>query len=99
MTDKNEKEPRRKIKNELRKKAHEEFEKNLPMSRELFQSLFDYLDEKLTNSDCDNTLKMTMFFLVEKSGINTDNVIEWLQDNGGNCDCEVLANVEEMFEH
>jgi len=99
MADKNEKARRKQLKNELRNKEQSEFEKNLPMSRELFGSLFNYLDTELSATDCDNTLKLTTNFLQKNHVTNIDTVENWLNENGGYCDCEVLANVEEKFEH
>jgi len=82
---------------EFRKKQREEFEKSLPMSRELFQELFDYLDITLED-ECDDTLRLTAAFLHAQKVENVDEVLFWLNDKGGYCDCEVLANVEELFE-
>lgn len=62
MPDKNETERRRQIQKELNKKAQIEFEKNLPVSREIFQNLFDFLDEKIEENGCDDSLKMTKQF-------------------------------------
>ena len=98
MPDKKEIERRKQIKKELREKARLEFDQSLPISRSEFQNLFDFLDEKLSENECDDSLKLTIEFL-NKSGIQNINEIEnWLQENGGYCDCEVLGNVEEMFE-
>lgn len=41
---------------------------------------------------------MTTKFLENKGFENMNEVIEWLNDQEGYCDCEVLANVEEKFE-
>ena len=30
---------------------------------------------------------------------DADEVLEWLEDHGGSCDCEVLANIEEQFDN
>jgi len=30
--------------------------------------------------------------------LDEDRIIPWLEEHGGGCDCEVLANVEEEFE-
>lgn len=98
MPDKNEIEIRKQIKKELREKAKQEFEQNLPMSREKFQNLFDYLDEKLVEYDCDDSLKLTTAFLQENKIENIEKIKNWLRENGGYCDCEVLNNVEEMFD-
>lgn len=98
MPDKNEIERRKQIKKELREKAKIEFENSLPISREKFTQLFDFLDEKLGEYDCDDSLKLTNEFLQEYNIENIQEVKNWLQENGGYCDCEVLNNVEEMFD-
>ncbi|HEX7869188.1 MAG TPA: DUF2695 domain-containing protein [Chryseobacterium sp.] len=97
MPDKEEKARRRQIHKELQEKAQIEFEKSLPISRENFQSLFDFLDEKLEKNGCDDGLKLTKQFLETNQIQNVDEVENWLKENGGFCDCEVLYNVEELF--
>jgi len=72
------------------------FEASLPMARDLFERLFDYLDEQLTDEDCSNTLALTVSFL-EQNNIESEPVSCWLKEHGGYCDCEVLANIEELF--
>lgn len=79
----------------MREKANLEFENSLPMSRKKFIQLFDYFDEKLSKKDCDDSLKLTTEFLQEN---HMEEIENWLQEKGGYCDCEVLNNVEEMFE-
>lgn len=96
--DKQEKERRKQIRNELRQKQQEEFEKSLPMERPGFQKLFDYLDDQLGKMGCDNTNALTAGFLEKCKIPNIENVLSWLAENGGYCDCEILANVEEKFE-
>ena len=83
---------------ELLKKYEEEkkqkFLNSLPRPVEKFILLFDYLDK--TNQGCKGDLQLTIKFLKEHQCPIKD-VIEWLYRNGGGCDCEVLANVEEQF--
>ena len=98
MPDKNEIERRKQIKRELREKAKLEFENSLPISREKFTQLFDFLDEKLGEYNCDDSLKLTNQFFHEYKIENIQEVKNWLQENGGYCDCEVVNNVEEMFD-
>lgn len=98
MPDKNEKERRRQIRKELQEKAQIEFEESLPVSREIFQNLFDFLDEKLEEHDCDDSLNLTKKFLETNHIENIEEVENWLKENGGFCDCEVLYNVEEKFD-
>ncbi|MBD3903520.1 DUF2695 domain-containing protein [Chryseobacterium sp. Ch-15] len=98
MPNKTEKARRKQIQKELQEKAQAEFEKFLPISREDFQNLFDYLDENLEENNCDNSLKLTKQFLETNQIQNIEEVENWLKENGGFCDCEVLYNVEELFE-
>jgi hypothetical protein len=95
MPSQDEKQRRKQILDDLAKKQKEAFENNLPMSRDQFQKLFDFLDEEL--EDCDDTLKLTEAFLTQTGIVDKKRVLEWLNQNGGYCDCEVLANVEEQF--
>lgn len=90
------KEEQKRIKRELREKEKQGFIDSLPMSIELFNELFDVLDERLAIQGCDDTLKITLEFLAEKS-IPASIAVEWMKEHGGYCDCEVLANVEDPF--
>lgn len=72
------------------------FLESLPFETASFKMLFDCLDAALQNGGCDNTLKYTVKFLNENK-LPMENSIAWLNENGGSCDCEVLANVEEKF--
>ena len=79
-------------------KEKQSFLDSLPMDEEVFWELFDYLDERLEEQDgCDHSLSLTRVFL-ETKGVEVENILEWIVDNGGGCDCEVLYNVEERFE-
>jgi type IV secretory pathway VirB9-like protein len=99
MPDKGEKERRKKIMEELTKNSISEFEASLPTSREIFKNLFDYLEDELTKYDCDSRLTLTRKFLSNNKIINIDAILNWLLENGGGCDCEVLANIEDLFEY
>ena len=92
-----EKARRKQIRNELREKHRLEFEKSLPMGRENFADLFNYLEVELEENGCDDTTKLTERFLEKNRVTNIKTILNWLADNGGYCDCEILANVEEKF--
>ena len=47
----------------------------------------------LEAQECDNTLTISRELLVDMRIFDVDGSIEWLQDHGGFCDCEVLLNV------
>ena len=59
--------------------------------------LFGHLDSELGNHPCDHTLRLTTAWLVA-NGHEPERVVPWLRENGGYCDCEVLANVEDKLE-
>ncbi|GEO02522.1 hypothetical protein AAE02nite_01860 [Adhaeribacter aerolatus] len=93
-----EKERQKQLKAEVMRNEKEKFLNNLPISAGQFKELFTFLDEQLEQEGCDDTLFITKSYLGSK-GIEQENVIAWLEENGGFCDCEVLANVEEKFEN
>lgn len=98
MADKTERNNRKQLLSDLRKKAGDEFENSLPMSKENFKKLFDYLNTELGDKGCDDTNRITRLFLDQIDAANSQGVLDWLADKGGYCDCEILANVEEQFE-
>ncbi|MBC5773157.1 DUF2695 domain-containing protein [Pontibacter sp. KCTC 32443] len=93
-----EKDRQKQLRAELKIKEKENFLNSLPIPADQFKELFDFLDEKLEQDGCDDTLSLTKSYL-DKQGIENEKVVSWLEENGGYCDCEVLANVEEKFEN
>jgi hypothetical protein len=70
-----------------------EAEAAMPISKPDLKALFDYVDEKLEDDGCDRTLKATTAFLLQRQ-LPQDLITDWLREEGGGCDCEVIANVE-----
>ena len=93
---KTEKERRNIIKRQLKKEEKEKALDSLPISTGKINELLDYLEEKISVIDCDETLKLTLDF-IDKNNLPKDILIDWFTENGGHCDCEVLANVEEII--
>ncbi|WP_425618270.1 DUF2695 domain-containing protein [Anatilimnocola sp. NA78] len=69
----------------------------LPLPDEQMQAMFDMLDWALPDRGCDHTLRMVREW-AEEAGLSFDAVAAWCLENGGNCDCEVLANCEECWQ-
>lgn len=67
-------------------------EKELPASKSILESLFDYLDEKLGDAGCDNTVRLTLEF-AKLNRLDENRLCAWTEKYGGYCDCEVLANI------
>lgn len=90
----------KKLKKQLRTMYKEKeksiFKNSLPLEKKEFLLLFNYLDEMLDIHQCDNTLKFTLEFLRENN-LPIEKSLDWLRENGGFCDCEVLANIEEKI--
>jgi hypothetical protein len=69
---------------------------SLPFNTTLFERLFDYLDEMLGIDGCDDTLRYTRKFLSDNN-LPVEKSLDWMNENGGYCDCEVLANIEDKI--
>lgn len=68
----------------------------MPLSKEDLRGLFEHLDSELA-SGCDHTANKTLAYLRSRA-LSPEGIVPWLQELGGYCDCEVLANVEQQFE-
>ncbi len=95
MPEKSERLRRKEILREVAAKKRAEAEKQLPMSLAQLKGLLDSLDKALA-AGCDHSLQYTQAYLNSQS-LATEMVVPWLQEQGGFCDCEVLANVEEEW--
>lgn len=66
----------------------------------LFQRMFFYrLNEKLSAFQCDHTYRFTRQILTQMqfSRGKINDILEIFKKNGGECDCEVLYNVESLL--
>lgn len=93
------KEKRKEILKQVAQEELIKFRKNLPIDENIFPKLFDFLDIELENHGCNHTSTLTKTFLQKIGVLNIIEVTEWLADNGGYCDCEILANVEDLFDY
>jgi hypothetical protein len=92
MGDKAERERRKVL---LRATKSEEFliaEQELPAPKSMLDLLFSFLDETLSETECDDTLRLTIKF-AQSHGLDENRLRSWTEKYGGYCDCEVLANV------
>jgi hypothetical protein len=68
-----------------------------PIAPAELKSLFDFLDAELPRRGCDHSRRLTESWIRQR-GHDTQSVFTWLDNNGGFCDCEVLANCEQAFD-
>ena len=83
---------------QYQEQQNQELLKGLNTDIENIRELLDHLDEYFSEESCDDTLKETEVFL-KRNKIEVESTLNWLRDNGGYCDCEVLANVEDKIEN
>jgi len=104
MPGKEEKKRRREIVKSIRAHEHDQAEASRPLEKRVLRELLDHLEQNvficLENREpsvlCDHTLKHTKKFL-QDAGVWQDELVEWLEEYGGFCDCEVACNVFEYW--
>ena len=97
MPSKEEKDRRKLLLQQIKQEKRARGRAQLPLDSEAMRKLFDYVDAKLSETECDNDLTHTRAYL-SAAGLPPEKTIRWLQDHGGCCDCEVLANAEQEWE-
>ena len=88
---------RKTTRNTLRQTEQDRLRASIPMSSTQMKALFDFVDKKLSESECDDTLRYTIGFL-RTQPVEPETVLSWLEKAGGYCDYEVIANAEEKLE-
>lgn len=95
MPEKSERLRRKEIVRAVAANKRAEAERQLPMSLVQLDGLLDTLDKALAGG-CDHSLQYTQAYL-NSQNLAFEDVVPWLHEHGGFCDCEVLANVEEEW--
>jgi len=96
MPSQSEKEKRKELLNRFKKEEENKFLDSLPIDKQKFQELFHFLDQEL-EAGCNHDLRLTEKYL-NSNNLPINKTLDWLRENGGYCDCEVLFNVEEKSE-
>jgi len=68
-----------------------------PLSSEELEELFDGVDSAIEQNGCDHTLRYTEQWLAAHVS-DPLPTLTWLRNNGGCCDCEVIANACDHWE-
>jgi hypothetical protein len=95
MTSQAERDRRKAMMRAARQRERQEAEAQMPLGRDDLAALLDHLGEALAEG-CDHSLRLTKRFLSGHS-LSEEAIIPWLREQGGYCDCEVLANVENAW--
>jgi hypothetical protein len=92
MVDKAERERRKVLLRAMKTEELLRAEQELPAPKPVLHLLFNFLDEELSKTECDDTLRLTIEF-AQSHGLDENLLCSWTEKYGGYCDCEVLANV------
>lgn len=85
-----------------RKKAWKEQERHraqaaFPLTNELLESLFASVEAQIDKEGCDHTHRFTDKWVSEHKQPRIP-IFEWIEEHGGFCDCEVVANTRDHWE-
>ncbi len=65
---------------------------SLPAQQDTISDLIDYVEDELSESDCNHSLQFAMRYMMENH-LNFGKITSWLNENGGYCDCKVMAEI------
>ena len=95
MSERLDKKTRKEKLHEVRASKRAAARAKLPLTDDQMQAMFDMLDAELPKLKCDHTLRLVRSW-AEQQNIPFDGLASWCHENGGHCDCEVLANAEQQ---
>ena len=68
-----------------------------PVPDELLKSLFASVEDDVETIGCDHSMRFTEEWIAQGKQ-SREPLIAWLKENGGYCDCEVVANARDHWE-
>ena len=68
----------------------------LPAGPETISALIDHVEDELYETECNHSLQYSMKFMMENR-LDFPKITSWLNDNGGYCDCKVLAEIAPIW--
>ena len=66
----------------------ERFFAELPITKEEMESMFEFIEDELYETTCDDTAKFAMQFMLNEN-LPFPKILAWLNANGGHCDCKL----------
>jgi hypothetical protein len=97
MPQESEKARRKEIVRSHREARRKSIRDGLPVPSELLRLLFNHVDARLEEDECDHSLRFTREFIHDQQ-LPEEKVLSWLREAGGYCDCEVIGNAEEILD-
>lgn len=72
------------------------FVDSLPAGQATISELIDFVEDELYDSECNHSLRFSMQHMMENH-LDFGKITSWLSDNGGYCDCKVLAEIAPIW--
>jgi hypothetical protein len=69
---------------------------SLPAGQDTISDLIDFVEDELSENECNHSLQYSMKFMMDNR-LNFPKITSWLNDNGGYCDCKVLAEIAPIW--
>lgn len=70
----------------------QQFLDRLPAGAETVSKMLDFIEDELYENDCDHHLLHAMRYMMDNR-LDFPKLTAWLNDNGGYCDCKVMAEI------
>ena len=74
----------------------EAFIDTLPSGPETIGRLLDFIEDELSENECNHSLQYAMRFMMEKR-LDFPKITGWLNENGGYCDCKALEQIAPVW--
>lgn len=69
---------------------------SLPAGQDTISALLDHIEDELFENECNHSLQYAMKFMMDNR-LNFPRLTSWLNDNGGYCDCKVMAEIAPIW--
>lgn len=70
---------------------------SFPMSDALMEAFFESVESSVSESGCDHSLRFSDEW-IRANQQPKEPLIHWLEEHGGYCDCEAVANARDHWE-
>jgi len=88
---------KKRLKQDWRQQQRAAARAQFPLADDQLQSLFAFIEAQLDEADGDHSRRFTQQWLLSE-GMAPEPVLVWLEEHGGYCDCEVVANAQQHWE-
>ncbi len=69
---------------------------SLPAGQATISEMLDFIEDELYETECNHSLQYAMRFMMDNS-LDFGKLTSWLNDNGGYCDCKVMAEIAPIW--